>query len=965
MSKDVRIEVIYYKTPADVSLEFGLHGNYPLRLLSERCDDKNSFFHSLKRAVSRSEIIITVGGYNEKLPKFIAKAIGKNSFVPDYKKQNIDADEPYSIPESSEILTTKFSNRFGGFIIECGPQTIISLTDDKFTRISIVKDFIVNYITEHHKVFSFLPTAISTSSIIEVPEKENISKPLASETSDTFEPGTFEPNYENEVSDENTIITTDDETIDNNTIAIQETADVIFDLKETKVDKPEPDLVIPLTNETDTVISDGSEPPIQLDKLLNIDNLDFFEDKTNRKIQKVHHRRRKLRILCIILSLLVILVSIACALLPVYDKPIFGRYDYYSQLIQTYNSNKNNLSASFKDVLEINPDFFVWLRFDDANINHPVLTVKSEDEINEYLHCLPNGKSDSNGTLVTLADGSIVNNPNNTVIYGSAAEGGLLETFSLISPNYKDQYISTADSDYYANWQIFATFTDSEAKGFNYSQTEFSSKVEYLNFLERLSYFSSNATNDFSGIEKLLTIIAEKGEQRYITVAVLRSMLILSPPTIEETVSNNSDLISLDSTSSATENSESEFENTENNDYLGETPDFILPELPSVPVKPTESVTTPSNSSAQSSTSRSEPASSSNSSETSNSSSSTNNSTPSSTSSENNSAKPSDPSYASSNPSNMVVSSSQISSSSLASSTVSQPISPNPDINPIYTWDVYLAVKSNNTGTVIIGDAVSIVAMVIEIEMSPTIDPPEALIAQAVVKYNWIINNNGLCTVNENGEIIPPTKPPTNAIDTNPTPQALKYAAEAKGMVLMYGNTLAKTYCHSYSAGYTAAYHNIWGGGNYPYLQGVNCSVDSTYKNFETVTKYSAETVKNLIKNELNVDVSPMPKTDWIKPLTYDNNNTYCVTVSVGGIEKKGTYLRDSFFTSKNGVSTIRSSAYKIDYNAETDEFIVTVRGHGHGVGLSQYGAKQYAKQGWNCEKILYHFFPGTKLVIN
>ena len=221
MSKDVRIEVIYYKTPADVSLEFGLHGNYPLRLLSERCDDKNSFFHSLKRAVSRSEIIITVGGYNEKLPKFIAKAIGKNSFVPDYKKQNIDADEPYSIPESSEILTTKFSNRFCGFIIECGPQTIISLTDDKFTRISIVKDFIVNYITEHHKVFSFLPTAISTSSNIEVPEKENISKPLASETSDTFEPGTFEPNYENEVSDENTIITTDDETIENNTIAIQ------------------------------------------------------------------------------------------------------------------------------------------------------------------------------------------------------------------------------------------------------------------------------------------------------------------------------------------------------------------------------------------------------------------------------------------------------------------------------------------------------------------------------------------------------------------------------------------------------------------------------------------------------------------------------------------------------------------------------------------------------------------------
>ena len=85
MAKDVKIEILYYKTSSDVSLEFGLHGNYPMRLLSSPCNDKKTFLSQLKRAVSRSEIIITIGGYNEdNIPSFIARAIGKKEVVPDF-----------------------------------------------------------------------------------------------------------------------------------------------------------------------------------------------------------------------------------------------------------------------------------------------------------------------------------------------------------------------------------------------------------------------------------------------------------------------------------------------------------------------------------------------------------------------------------------------------------------------------------------------------------------------------------------------------------------------------------------------------------------------------------------------------------------------------------------------------------------------------------------------------------------
>ncbi len=43
--------------------------------------------------------------------------------------------------------------------------------------------------------------------------------------------------------------------------------------------------------------------------------------------------------------------------------------------------------------------------------------------------------------------------------------------------------------------------------------------------------------------------------------------------------------------------------------------------------------------------------------------------------------------------------------------------------------------------------------------------------------------------------------------------------------------------------------------------------------------------------------------------------------------------------------------------------FVFTVYGYGHGVGMSQYGANSYAKQGWSYDKILKHYYTGTTVV--
>ena len=44
--------------------------------------------------------------------------------------------------------------------------------------------------------------------------------------------------------------------------------------------------------------------------------------------------------------------------------------------------------------------------------------------------------------------------------------------------------------------------------------------------------------------------------------------------------------------------------------------------------------------------------------------------------------------------------------------------------------------------------------------------------------------------------------------------------------------------------------------------------------------------------------------------------------------------------------------------------FVIDGRGWGHGVGMSQFGARGYAEAGWSHQRILAHFYRGTELRI-
>jgi stage II sporulation protein D len=61
--------------------------------------------------------------------------------------------------------------------------------------------------------------------------------------------------------------------------------------------------------------------------------------------------------------------------------------------------------------------------------------------------------------------------------------------------------------------------------------------------------------------------------------------------------------------------------------------------------------------------------------------------------------------------------------------------------------------------------------------------------------------------------------------------------------------------------------------------------------------------------------------------------------------------------------ATTASSAMPSVAGPQSSVLVVTGRGWGHGVGMSQWGARGYARHGWSYKQILAHYYPGTRLV--
>ena len=175
---------------------------------------------------------------------------------------------------------------------------------------------------------------------------------------------------------------------------------------------------------------------------------------------------------------------------------------------------------------------------------------------------------------------------------------------------------------------------------------------------------------------------------------------------------------------------------------------------------------------------------------------------------------------------------------------------------------------------------------------------------------------------------------------------------ETSGIVAAYDGKPIEALYHATSYEYTENYNNNWGGKR-PYL----CAVETpetleTNHIVSTDTFSSAEVMKILKK--YGDPVFPEDKNEWFKLVPNDSGRVG--KSNICGILLNGQALRGAF--------SLASSKFTVTYNAEKDEFVFDVRGWGHGVGLSQYGAGIYADMGYDCEFIIHHYYTNVDLIL-
>ncbi|MDE7105180.1 MAG: stage II sporulation protein D [Ruminococcus sp.] len=155
---------------------------------------------------------------------------------------------------------------------------------------------------------------------------------------------------------------------------------------------------------------------------------------------------------------------------------------------------------------------------------------------------------------------------------------------------------------------------------------------------------------------------------------------------------------------------------------------------------------------------------------------------------------------------------------------------------------------------------------------------------------------------------------------------------------------------HSMSSGITESAENVWGA-EVDYL----VPVDSSYD--KSAPRYTEEVSidKAFLKNSLETYFSDINLGDdineWIIPAEISDSGMV-LTALVGGKTVTGNDIRTAL--------ELRSADFEIEYTDE--KAIITTRGFGHGVGMSQYGANAMAEKGSSWQEILNHYYTNCEI---
>jgi stage II sporulation protein D len=182
-----------------------------------------------------------------------------------------------------------------------------------------------------------------------------------------------------------------------------------------------------------------------------------------------------------------------------------------------------------------------------------------------------------------------------------------------------------------------------------------------------------------------------------------------------------------------------------------------------------------------------------------------------------------------------------------------------------------------------------------------------------------------------------------------PVPVRVQEAVgSTRGEFLSFGGEPILAAFHSAAGGQTATAEEVWGE-SLPYLRAVD-SPDQECPEYFWSYEIERDDLMHVLKEAGFVPV----RGEEIRVVERTASGRVAA-LQVAGVEFSGRSLREVL-----GGRAIRSTLFDVRVQDGLVRFLGS--GAGHGVGLSQWGAHQMAREGRSYREILAHYFPGTRL---
>ncbi|PGY12575.1 stage II sporulation protein D [Bacillus sp. AFS031507] len=164
------------------------------------------------------------------------------------------------------------------------------------------------------------------------------------------------------------------------------------------------------------------------------------------------------------------------------------------------------------------------------------------------------------------------------------------------------------------------------------------------------------------------------------------------------------------------------------------------------------------------------------------------------------------------------------------------------------------------------------------------------------------------------------------------------------GQILAYDGEPIDALFFSTSNGYTENSEDYWAG-NIPYLRSVSSPWD------KNSPKFNSQKVMTVHQFEARLGVK-LGSGSTIGKIVDRTEGKRVGKVEFNGKVLSGRDIRDKL--------NLRSSDFA--WKRKGDNIVITTKGFGHGVGMSQYGANGMAMEGKNYKEIVKHYYQGVEI---